>query len=73
MDFQKVIYENVEKKHINFCSKHIYTGHRRFEVLWSFILYIFWRFVLSLKTSHYAYVPPFMHKPLPTLGNKKEQ
>ena len=36
MDFQKVIYEIVEKKHI-----YIYMGHKCFEVLWSFIVYIF--------------------------------
>ena len=30
-------------------------------------------FVLSLKNSHYAYIPPDMHKTLPTLGNEKEQ
>ena len=30
-------------------------------------------FVLSLKNSHYAYIPPYMHKTLPTLGNVKEQ
>ena len=26
-----------------------------------------------LKNSHYAYIPPYMHKTLPTLGNEKEQ
>ena len=31
------------------------------------------RFVLSLKNSHYAYIPPYMHKTLSTLGNEKEQ
>ena len=34
MDFQKVIYENVEKKKQSFHSKHIYLySHRHFEVL----------------------------------------
>ena len=47
-------------------------GHRHFEVLRSFILYILLRFILSLKNSHYAYIP-YMHKTLSTLGNKKEQ
>ena len=28
---------------------------------------------LSLKNSHYAYIPPYMHKTLPTLGNEREQ
>ena len=36
-----IIYENIEKKSVNFTtSRSIYTGHRHFEVLWSFILYI---------------------------------
>ena len=39
----------------------------------SFILYILQRFVLSLKNSHYAYIPPYMHKTFPTLENEKEQ
>ena len=26
-----------------------------------------------LKNSDYAYIPPYKHKTLPTLGNKKEQ
>ena len=47
-------------------------GHRHFEVFRSFILYILLRFILSLKNSHYAYIP-YMHKTLSTLGNKKEQ
>ena len=29
-------------------------------------------FALSLKNSHHAYIPPYMHKTLPTLGNEKE-
>ena len=41
MDFEKVIYENVLKKKKTFHNNiSIYTGHRNFEVLWSFILYI---------------------------------
>ena len=48
-------------------------GHTHFEVLRSFILYILQRFVLSLIQSDYAYIPPYMHKTLPTLGNEKEQ
>ena len=36
-------------------------------------MYIFERFVLSLKNSHYAYIPLYMDKTLPTLGNEKEQ
>ena len=30
-------------------------------------------FVLSSKNSRYAYIPPYMHKTLPTLRNEKEQ
>ena len=48
-------------------------GHRHFKVLWIFILYILHRFVLSLKNSHYGYIPLYIHKTLPTLGNEKEQ
>ena len=34
MDFQKVIYENVEKKNIHFTTNAcIYTGHRHFLIL----------------------------------------
>ena len=28
---------------------------------------------LSSRNSHYAYIPPYMHKTFPTLGNEKEQ
>ena len=51
----------------------IYTGHRHFEVLWRFILYIFLTVCFVFKNSHLAYIPPYMHKTLPTLGNEKEQ
>ena len=74
MDSRKVIYENFQKTPIHFpidISK--YMGHKHVEVLWSFILYILWRSVLSLKKSHYAYNLLYMHKTFPTLGNKKEQ
>ena len=30
-------------------------------------------FFLSLKNSHYAYIPLYMHKTLPILGNEKGQ
>ena len=39
----------------------------------NFFLYILQRFVLSLKHNHYAYIPPYMHKTLPTLGKEKKQ
>ena len=51
MDFQKVIYENFEKKKHSFHSKHIY-------IHWS---------------QTFSYIPLYMHKILPTLGNEKEQ
>ena len=51
----------------------IYTGHKHFEVLWSFILYILQRFALSLRNSSYGYIPLYMHNLLPTLGNEKEK
>ena len=44
----------------------MYTGHRHFEVL-------FCTYCKSLLNSHYAYIPPYMQKTLPTLGNEKEQ
>ena len=62
------------KKSIHFTTDiSIYMSHKHFEVLWSFILHILQRSVLSLKNSHYAYIPPYMHKTLLTLGNEKEQ
>ena len=75
MDFQEVIYENIEiKKKHSFHNRHIYKyGQRHFEVFWSFILHIFSRFVLSLKNSYYAHIPPYMNKTLLPLGNEKEQ
>ena len=75
MDFLKVINKKFEKKKQSFHHKHIYiyTGHRHFEVLWSYILNIVQRFALSLKNSHYAYISPYMHKTTPTLRNEKEQ
>ena len=74
MDFWNMIYENVEKKHSFHNNIYIYIlGHRHFKVLWIFILYILHRFVLSLKNSHYGYIPLYIHKTLPTLGNEKEQ
>ena len=73
MDFRIVIYENV-KKNIHFTTNiSIYTGHRHFEVLWSFILYISQTFILSLENSHYPYIPPYMHKTLPPLETEKEK
>ena len=62
-----------KKKH-SFHNKHIYIMRvTDIEVLWSFILYTSSRFVLSLKNSRYAYIPPYIYKTLPTLRNEKEQ
>ena len=57
MNFWKVIYENVQKN--PFISQQT--------------LHILQRFVLSLKNSHFAYIPPYMPKSLPTLENEKGQ
>ena len=65
----------LQKDH-SFHNKHIdiyRLGHRHFEVLWSFILYILWRFALSLKSDHYAYIPLYMNKTHPTSGDEKGQ
>ena len=64
MDFYKVIYENSEKKPIHFIANiSAYSSHRH---VWTKVSSVF-------KNSHYAYIPPYMHKALPTLGNEKEQ
>ena len=62
-----------KRKHL-FDNKYIHMySHRHFEVLWIFILYVLSRFVLSLKDSYYAYIPPYMNNTFPILGNEKEQ
>ena len=72
MDFWKTIYENFEKKTLH--NKHIYIyGSHTFC---SFVRFCFLHMVkvhFVFKNSHYAYIPPYMHKTLPTLGNEKEQ
>ena len=72
MDFLKLIYENVEKKK-TFISQ-VYLYLRVTDIL-KFSEVLFWTywFDLSLRNSHYAYLTPYMHKTLPTLGNEKEQ
>ena len=70
MDFQKVIYENVEKKPIQF------TTNIQVRDILSFMNFYFVHivhYVHILKNSYYAYIPPYMHKLLLTLGDKKEQ
>ena len=74
VDFWKVIYKNIEKKH-SFHNKHIYiiqvTDTLSFyEVL--FCTYCKGLF-LSLTNSCSAYISLYMYKTLPTLRNEKEQ
>ena len=62
------------KKPIHFITYvSIRAGCRHFKVWWGFILHILYRFILSLKNIHFAYIPLYMHKTLRTLGNEKEQ
>ena len=64
MDFHKVIYENSEKNPIHFITNISAYSSRRH--VWAKVSSVF-------KNSHYAYIPTYMHKALPTLGNEKEQ
>ena len=71
MGFWKVIYENIEKKP-PFYKKHILYMQvtdilKFYEVL--FCIY-FKGLFLSLKSSHYVYICPYMHK---TLETEKKQ
>ena len=46
------------------------------QTFWSFMKFCFVhnvKIVLSLKNSCYAYIPLYMDKTLPTLGNEEEQ
>ena len=73
MDFRKVIDENVEKKTVT--SLQIYLNIRS-QAFWSFMKFYFVHIVkvcFVFKNSYYAYIPPYMNKTLPTLGNEKEQ
>ena len=38
-----------------------------------YFVHIVVKVFLSLKNSHYAFIPLYMHKMLPALGNEKEQ
>ena len=55
-------------EHIHICGS---------QTFWSFMKFYFLHIVkvcfLSLKNSHYAYIPMYMHKALPTLWNEKER
>ena len=73
MDFRKVIYKNVGKKNIHFTTKiYTYAGHI-LKFYFVHILYNLQRAGLSLKNSHYAHIPSYIHKTLPTSGNEKGQ
>ena len=71
MDSWKMIYENVEKN----ISQQTYLYIRVTDILkfYEVLFCTYCKGFLSLKNSHYAYIPPYMHKTLPTLGNEKEQ
>ena len=59
------------RKKINLTTNiSMYMGHRHF-VKFCFVHIVKISFVF--KNSHYAYIPPYMHKILPTLGNEKEK
>ena len=71
MNFRKVIYENVEKKPIHFTANIYIYGLQTF---WSFMKFYFVHIVkvcFVFQNSHYAYIPPYMHKTFPTLEMRK--
>ena len=75
MDFQKLNYENAKKN--TFISQQTYLSIQVTDILkfYEVLLCTYCKglFFLSLKNSHYAYIPLYKHKTLPTLGNGKEQ
>ena len=70
-----LIYENVKKN--PFISQETYLYIQVTDILkfmkFNFVHIVKVCFFLSLKSSHYAYIPQYMHKTLPTSGNEKEQ
>ena len=68
MDFGKVILKNVKK---TFHNKHIYIYIPVIDIL-KFYEVLFCTYSEDLF-CHYACIPPYMYKALPTLGNEKEQ
>ena len=59
-----------------FISQQTYLYIYGSQTFWSFMKFYFVHIVkvcFVFKNSHYAYIPPYMHKTLPTLGNEKEQ
>ena len=75
MDFRKVIYQNIGKKHS-------FQTFRYIILLWpqTFSSFMKFYFVHTVKVcfvfkkqSLCLYIPPYMHKTLPTLGNDKKQ
>ena len=68
MDFRKVFFQ----KKTPFISQQIYGS----QTFWSFMKFYFVHiihYVHILKNSYYAYILPYMHESLLTLGNEKEQ
>ena len=74
MDFWKVIHENVGKRK-TFTSQQTYLYIPVTDILkfYEVLFCTYCKDFLSLKNSHYAYIPPYMHKTLQTSGNEKEQ
>ena len=70
--FRKWYMKTPKKK---FISQQTYLY--RSQTFWSFMKFYFVHILkvcfVFKKNSHYAYIPLYMHKTLPTLGNEKEQ
>ena len=67
-DFQKMIYENVEKKTFLLQQTYLYIQATDILKFYEVLFCTYCKgFFLSLKNSHYAYIPPYMHKTLTTL------
>ena len=60
MDFWCKWFMKITRKKHSFHNKQIY-------------IYRSQTFLCFMKHNHYGYTPPYMHKPLPTLGKEKEQ
>ena len=76
MDFRNVIYGDVEKitKNKN-SSQETYLDIRVTDILKFYEVYFVHivNVCFAFKNSHYAYIPTYMDKTLPILGNEKEQ
>ena len=67
-----MIYEKLEKKN-HFNAKYLYIRVTDILKFYEVLFYTYCKGLLSLKNSHYAYIPPYIHKTIETLGNEKEQ